>query len=466
MKQFFIAVLVAVAAVTAHAETSPVVKFHYETQATCPPNPLCCGKGGDSLKINPIINAGANTTGSTQYFAYDVKKDGVYIGQVAWNISATNVLTVTSSPTLGMASAAIPQPPSLGTFTIVNAQASTSSFIPGMSATPTTVAYTTGSVCDNSNGVEKLSDVTFYCMGASAPPPPSIRAPYEILSSCLENTQWQLQVNGVVVKSLQGSGSNAAPYAVSGTFTGTTGYSSAPTVKWVRQWHTSTSGSYREFTPTVTLVPGSETQSAYYAIGSYSDTVSCGVTPTPTPTATPVGTPAPTPTPTPIPPATPRPSAPATVTVRSGTGALTDVIVANPQDIYNPIVDAIRQLTGENASTVAPTPMGFAGVDTSDRGQLDNLSGKVQSSIDSTNAVVGNFQTGIASASNFTSLPTSYGTVATITIPVGALVPGMANQTITLSEWASEINIIRKLALWGITIMFAYLSLRALTYQN
>lgn len=115
------------------------------------------------------------------------------------------------------------------------------------------------------------------------------------------------------------------------------------------------------------IVSGSAGYSASRELCFPDPTPTPSPTPTPTPTPPPTPTPAPTPTPLPSttpapsttpmptvapsatpPPPTPRPTGPP---VPDPTGAST-VVVANPQDIYGPIVDALNGL--DEAPVIAP----------------------------------------------------------------------------------------------------------------
>ncbi len=250
---------------------------------------------------------------------------------------------------------------------------------------------------------------------------------------------------------------------------------------------------------------GSIEQPLWRATISIVRQVAAGGAPTPTPatTATPTATPTPTPmttatpwgggaTPTPAPGSSPPP----TIIVGPGPGGTGNVnsqavTVMNPGDIYTPITNAIGKLptardiydnvknalndAGNNlAGPGTAAPGGAVVTDLSNRGNLDQLQGKLEEGLDgiedTKTAAIGKIQ-GVTDS--FQTLPTTFGQVTSINLGLSwfnsiPIVGGISNsfpESISLAPYMDGIALVRLLLLWILTIAFGFLTLRALAWN-
>lgn len=193
-------------------------------------------------------------------------------------------------------------------------------------------------------------------------------------------------------------------------------------------------------------------------------TVTCDpATPTPTPTPSPSASPPATPPPNSSPPPAGSPPPASTPYPSPNNAGSTNVHVTNASDFYGPIrqafEDAGSQYTQPNYGSD-----GFADADLSNRGHLDDLSGKVSEATTKSHDAVNRFKTETDKAKgSFASLPKTMGTVSSIDVGNGAF---GYDFNLNLAAWSSQIALLRKLLLWLVTVSFAILSVQALTYQG
>ena len=190
---------------------------------------------------------------------------------------------------------------------------------------------------------------------------------------------------------------------------------------------------------------------------------------------------APTPPPqtTPYPSASPPPIAsgsatPATITQSiSGGGSVNSaaVTVVNPQDIYNPIVDAIGKLNQPQRAASDNAPA-HDDVDLSERGHIDDLQGQLDDYMNKSDSAVAAGQQAIQGVTDsFQTLPTSLGSVGSLNIGWHRLgVFSFAGRSmdmglpdfVDLTPYQGFIAIARQVELWVLTIAFGYMTIRAL----
>jgi len=210
---------------------------------------------------------------------------------------------------------------------------------------------------------------------------------------------------------------------------------------------------------------------------NFSQAFDCVPSPSPTPSASPTPhttpTPFPTPTATPSNPpgTTPFPTAPPGSTpdvVTSGTGQHSlSVIVQNPQDIYQPILDGLK-VTGD-----IPAPdINLDGADMSDEGEIaraTTATGEMRdrgmtAAQDAEDTIISGREKILALLEQLESPGSEH--VIDVEVPsAGGLWDGYTWH-IDLSDWSAAIAILRLFVLVCCAITYGILTLRALTYQN
>jgi len=466
--------------------------FHFNNQTTCPPNPLTGGIGSDNFAMQVTFHLGANTTGGTRFFAWDVKRSdtGAGVGQFAFNVTTAGVITVTSTPSSPAVSPGLPAATLNFNWVFVNPQSDQSGLISAMSISAQQIIP--DSVCDNHGGVTVNVPVDVYAFGTPVSGSAQFHADLHVGQRAKSHTI-QLKYLGVIVGTTTSAANNSTAFDGTINFL-KTGAHNGDTYEWY------VDGISQGGQQTVTLtnigtseVPVWSFQSNYAAsfVGGDAPTPTPAATPTPTafPTATPYATPTPTPGGTPPPSIIP-------YTRGGGSGFSSAVTVVNPQDIYAPITAELQktntllsnQNTGASGNVTVTnvsdfyTPVRsaltdamsmpatsnptFANVDTTNRGHLDDLAGAATTVNDNANDVAGavsDLRDNLESTLN--GLPVTFGTVSSINI--GTSIFGTQyNGVIELAPWSSMISIARSVMLWVMTIGFFFLTVRALTYQN
>lgn len=203
---------------------------------------------------------------------------------------------------------------------------------------------------------------------------------------------------------------------------------------------------------------------------SYSGKVS-DANPTPPP-ASPTPTVPPSPTVPPqsyTPPPMPTYTPPTPHTTPTGGG---DVTVMNPQDIYKPIVDALSTTNSGTASR--NNGFSHSTLDMANRGHIDDIQPLVDDAAAKTDQMVTKGGTLISPLKDgFSALPTTLGSVTTLPFGLAnfnGIGPGggftQFPTTINLTPYLDWIALGRRVQLWGLTLFFAFLTVRALTWTQ
>ena len=190
----------------------------------------------------------------------------------------------------------------------------------------------------------------------------------------------------------------------------------------------------------------------------YSGTAPGGPSPSPTP-------PRPTPSPT-VPPPGYTPTAHSTP---NGGG---DTTVMNPADIYQPILDALS--VGNTGTASRNNSAGNShdnGADFSKRGHLDDIQPQIETIAGKGDQIASKGGDAITKLrDSFSTLPTNIGTVSSLNFGTGYF-NGIGHFTglptsISLDPYMDGINLGRLVLLWGLTIFFVYLTVRAFTWTQ